>query len=540
MAVPDSFSRFAEEDAEVTILDLKQPGWRKAIYDAIDPPFTETAPLNRGEKAFLRILDIAEELDACAAVVEPYVSTDWSEEFGAIYSRVFDPPAQRATRIHFFARHKSDGCLTAEELFLIDEPLQRAYLGYTVLRPLPAYRVGDTVLKTPCFVRLENGAGVEEKMYLSHCAAKHRTSLLGNTLWVKGMPFLQQETTVVVCAEADLWMLARYLNRLGETARYRPAQITEIATRIVTVGPPREGLDDGQIAGALRDMGLHSRPFWPKDHDEARAFLYSCVESSLPVIAACGKEEGPGHVLLVIGHDYKAPMHFDAADKSMSDIVAHFHVHDDAEGPYLTVPIGHRKTEDVDILMLGDWDLDVCFVPLPARVHMSWEDVVTRMIPGWLANIREFAFAELQNAGVREDQLWPSLSPDDLVQRVYLRRSKDFKKDLLRSEQMPRDPEVVAQYRCMPMPRYVWVVEFARRADLEGVSPYARTICGEMVLDSTANRHAIESTLLAFHLDGLMFVPAKKGKSPAFIEAENKGSYRPLLRVDGGPERTRE
>ena len=525
--VPERFPQYLAESAEVTIIDCKIPRWKEKIFGALKPPFYPGQ--QRGEKPLMRILEmVKKELGARTAIIEPYVSTDWNEEYGAIYSRIFQPPPQLAQRIHFFAEPENGKLLEPCDLFQLTEAIQKAYLGHTVVRPLPAFRVGDTVLKSPCAVLHSDGGG-KQTFHLSHCTAEFTNSLLGNRLKIKGMPFIQQETTVGVCAEADLWMLARYLNKMSETIRYRPAEITELATRTITVGPPREGLTDEQILAAFRPMGLTGQAFSPKNADEARDFLYTCVESSLPVIAATGGLKGPGHVVVIIGHDYKKKMKFKSPHRSMSELVENFYVHDDAEGPYLRRKVGKvTSIEGVEMLTLGGQRLEVCFVPLPQRVHLLWEDV-HNVVDEWLARITAFVAAEFPK--LSRGKLWKPWSPGGLVRRIYLRRSIEFKRDLLRGETNERDLDIVAQYRCMQMPRYIWVVELADHKDLDGHNPYSRRIRGEMLLDSTANRHAIDETLLSFHYDGRLYVQGRFNQPSRFLSTDNAKPYRPLLRV---------
>jgi len=300
MNTPECFSNYLRDDACVRIIDLDESDARQKLFESIEPTFIESTVSYEGQDSFTSLLTLAKTLRARTAVIEPYVGTDWNEEFGHLYSRTFKIIRPTACRIHFF-RAVDGKALKTNDLFFIplNDPnsVAKEYLGYTVLRPISAYRVSETMLKSPWVIDPEPGAALNDEMDLVHCQATQTISLLGNELTVRGMPFMQQDTTVGVCAQADLWMVARYANLLGQAGRYRPATITRMATRTITLGPPREGLIDLQILDALRRMGLNAILVTPKTPLEAREFIYSCVESALPVIAGI-----PNHVVVVIGH----------------------------------------------------------------------------------------------------------------------------------------------------------------------------------------------------------------------------------------------
>jgi len=531
LKAPDKFEDLLKRDSHVTILDLRQKDWKEQIYKNLEPEFAESSGYERGEAAFLQVLNVAvNDLHAQVAVIEPYISTDWSDEYGALYCRAFQQTSPFAWRIHFFGKDGADITIRPEDLFLLPKEIQDAYLGFCVVRPIAAFRVGDTVLMSPCTIEMKGPGNTKEIMHLGHCAAPFKTSLLGNELKVKGMPFIQQDTSVGVCAESDLWMVARYLNKLGEVRRYRPSEITEIATRMLNMGQVREGLIDWQMVDALRQMGLNAVQLTPKDPDEAKDFLYTCVESSLPVITGI-----PAHVVVLIGHDYRSPAHFRGGEKAMSGLVNHFYVNDDARGPYIKEAVGTVTSTTAAVgkqsfLTLKGEIIDFCIVALPPRVHLRWEDV-REHTKTWLRTASAYVSADL---GFAKTDLWDSKLLRNLVTRTYLRRSRDFKQDLVREERPCRHPEFVAKYRCMQMPKYVWVVELGIKSKLEGCDPYSRTIVGEIVFDSTANRHIVDKSVLAFHLAGMMYVRGHNGDGSALIVQPDEKPYRPLLRVLSG------
>jgi len=510
------FIEKVKKDFGIRIVSLFGADWRRKFFNCLLPPFVELRSGDKygGQASMENLLDLAKEkLKAETAVIEPYISTDWNSEYSAIYSRTFPNIRMVCQRIHFFGKDIGEG-----DLYDISKELEDAYLGYTVVRPLQAFRVGDTVLKSPCSIATKDG------IELVHCQEKYDVSLLGHCLEVRGMPFIQQDTTVAVCAEADLWMVARYLNKRGEIGRYRPAEITRLANATITTGPGREGLFELQMMDALRQMGLNPVTLYPTDASEAKAFIYTCIESELPIITGI-----PGHVFVVIGHDYyQEHMRFGVGLKSISDMVNAFIVHDDARGPYLKMNVGKRSLK-VDrkmreLLTLEKEPVDFFIVAFPPRVHMYWRDAWNSTTL-WIEKINNYAKRIL---GIKGVDIWAPRELKGLVTRTCLRSSRDFKCDISHRKPTPlKNDKIITKYRCMKMPKYIWVTELSYPSDLKGGSTLNRKIRGEIVLDSTSNRHVPEENLLAFHLNGKMFVP-KEGDSELIVADDVP--YSPLIR----------
>jgi hypothetical protein len=510
-----NFSFFVERAKKafgICIIDLTKARWEKTLFRSLNPPFVQQRLWRQyaGEDSFHNLLGVAKDkLGARTAIIEPYISTDWNSERSAVYARAFMESPQFANRIHFFRCAVSYG-----ELYQITKKLQKAYIGYTVIRPLQAFRVGDTILRSPWVVP-------KSSHDLVHCLSEFSVSLLGNRLTVRGMPFCQQDTTVGVCASADLWMLARYFNKLGEIARHRPAEITTLATGTISLGPAREGLGELQMADALRRMGLNPVVLPAMNDEEAREFVYSCIESELPVIVGV-----PEHVVVVIGHDYSSPVTDQMT--SLGEAVGSFIVHNDASGPYQKRMVGKttKSKQQMDLLTLDGEEVDLFMVPFPARVHMNWKDV-QGAANLWIEHICDYVGEAL---GIDRSLLWRQEERDALVIRMYLRLSSDFKNDLTNPKGGNlRNEKIIARYRCMHMPKYIWVVELASRADLKLASVYNRRIRGEIILDSTGNRHVPDETLMAFHLNGLMFAQEPQKKIYELIHADEL-PYSPLQR----------
>lgn len=403
-----------------------------------------------------------------------------------------------------------------------------------MVRPIPVFQVGDTVLKSP--------HSSEDGSDLIHCQAEFDVHLFGEVLQVRGMPFIQQETHVGVCAVADLWMVARYMNRLGETRRYRPSELTELATSHFTFGSIREGLINVQMIEALRQMGLNPELVTPQNATDAREVLYAYVESEVPVIVGL-----PGHVAVVIGHDYTPNMleHSppQGSNATLAGYVNAFFVHDDREGPYIRRGVGCALKPQMlpdgpqEVLTLDDKNVDYCIAIVPPRVHLRPEDAI-QIGTVWIRGIRQWVLGMDWKSipgvdPVKEGIIWEEEDLQDLVFRPYLRSSGKFKREIMEFARRTQiDPAIAARYWCMPMPKYVWVLELSKSTEVGGKTPCERPVRGEIILDSTANRFVFDDCLLAFHLNGRMYWREKNKEEPEYLFEWNFDSKPrpPLLR----------
>ena len=560
------FDRLAREDAGIVLISFSSKDWLNQLLEAAGPRGTSPeaiVPLmdnldcgeeagqlldRRGLRPFAQVLRTAKELGARTALVEPYVSTDWNDELAEVYARTFRPPDEPAHRVHFFASVKGakgrKRAVRYADLRRMTTQVSDAYLGYCVLRPIPAYPVGDTVLRSPRTRKTKWG-----RFHLVHCGASFDAFVLGNRLEVKGMPFYQQETSVGVCAEADLWMLARLLNRLRETGRYRPSEIYKIAAEVPgwAIGQPRDGLVCDQILGTLKRMGVEATVVYPKPGkaDVDKDLIYTCVESAIPVMVGL-----PEHVALVIGHDTENRPVGGAPDKtldpddepmprmrSLAEFVDAFYVHDDASGPYQLWKVaetGQPGQKSCFALRDPKHEVDFYLMPLPSRVHLRWDDV-TRFVQTWIEDAGQYVGALAHGLGLP----WDGMDPREWFRRIYLRRSRRLKQDLVRELEdakqgrSVRDRDVLIKYICMPMPKYVWVAELSRSEDVVGRDPTERLIRGELIFDSTANRNVPEDALLSFHLEGALYVHGAGRTESTLIYGKHRRSrpYPPLRRA---------
>ncbi|MBK6886690.1 MAG: hypothetical protein IPH03_09735 [Tetrasphaera sp.] len=123
-----------------------------------------------------------------AVVEERYVCLDYRSEQAAFYSKLNAPVQHSSPRLHFFTK-----ALASDGTLIFDDELAASYRGYVVCRPGHLPLVGRSVIQTPEYVH--ECSDIEEVVHL-----------LGSTLTVRGVPFMQQDERFVVCAQVAAWI----------------------------------------------------------------------------------------------------------------------------------------------------------------------------------------------------------------------------------------------------------------------------------------------------------------------------------------------
>lgn len=473
-------------------------------------------------KQLEKIIDFSrKKLDAQTAVVErEYVDADFLHDYSEFYCKTFLPPYSKCGRIHLFACSE----IGPEHLLSLDN-LGKHYLGYVVVRPTGRTAVGRTCLRyRPMH---------HDKEYLL-CEYDFPVHINGARLAVKAFPFISQDSNTFVCAGAAMWMQAFYMHERFHFPRFYPAEITRQAMRYSVAGNARTGLRFDQMSTALREMGynphVYSYLLEGLSEDMKRLALrravltgHALVESRIPCIFGIGFKDGNGHALTAIGHSFERPSD-DRANEFLSptsprdafsgtlfngDWVSWLVIHDDQDVPYGRLWIWDKPAgaSEYEYCLAKNVRNIVILVPMPREVAMEfehaviharrafawWNDWVEGAMkdPGWFAQVWE-GYSDVSTE-------WRIDQDDDVVWRVYLEPSEDFK-ERVKSTGMNEDFKKA--YQAMTFPKYVWIAEMAARDRLNAPEEKDRTIKGEVVIDATANPYLSFPPILAFQYKG--------------------------------------
>jgi hypothetical protein len=395
-----------------------------------------------------------------------YLDPDWRNEHKEFYAGTYRRYPSVAHRLHFFVEPPPPDLMTP------DKPMQLSglrYLGYTVLRPVPAAPVGRT------FLALPDGLDVT-------CITDDRVNLFGLDLTVRGTPFMCQDAQLSRCAHTTTWVTAYYHHRRFRGLRVLPGDIASSTGSDLEHGRqlPSPGLTIGQIADAARTVGLPPLVY-PLRHlvgdETAPRIICRYLNSGLPVTVSTRS-----HAFVLIGYGRTR----DAEGNQL----LHFVRQDDEVGPY-------QRVEEWRLDDHGEWEYAI--VPLPSKVYVAGEDAEAL----GAARITRTLLRSLAPDATELAARLASLPHWDLTRPTF-RSTVAFSNDFKSSLGVRGYPEdVAAVYQRMPMSRYVWVVELTDpvlRDDPAGEQP---CVLAEAVIDTTD--HMRDLHVLAWRVPGGMW-----------------------------------
>lgn len=281
-------------------------------------------------------------LNAASVLEEPfYFDRDYLSEFQAFYGVSAREYPNRCKRLHFFSER-----LTRERVVAAacgdpqaQADLQRTYLGFVVVRPIPAAPLGRTVA---CWYP-DADAFTTPRVVTP--AREYRCNIAGFTLKVRGLAWQQQDSAVGACATVALWSMLHSSAFDDTHAIPTTADITRFAHRTASLGSrvfPSNGLSLHQMLEAIKEAGLApvvlegdikapGEPMFTRER-----FASSCaslIRSGYPVILV-GSQGGGGHAICAVGfRESAASLPSSGAIELQDAKVQRLYVHDDNIGP---------------------------------------------------------------------------------------------------------------------------------------------------------------------------------------------------------------
>lgn len=442
---PKEPARVVDLRPELALYDLARYYWgsRRAVVD--------------------EVFGQAYDLGAKTAVIEyRYLDANYRSEHATFYSVTFRRYPSVAHRVHFFSQPPPDAF--ADETTALDfSDLAYSYLGFVVLRPVPGARIGRVALAPP--------PGLEGEIT---CFTRETANVFGVRMSVRSAPFMAQDSQLGVCAHMSLWAAVRHHHLAFGHPTFSVAAIAERIPAEMSRVAPSTGLTVHQVAAGCRALELPALIYRCEEqgdlpaHESIPRIACRYLNSGMPVIVAAGNR----HAFCLVGYT--------RVDAGTPDERIHFIRQDDETGPYQIV-------EDFAHDVYGRWQYLI--VPLPAKLFVPGETAEAlgreKLIAVAAASDDPEA-TEIANSG--EDGAAPIMFRSAAV------RSNRFKESLLERNY---DTEIVARYRRMPMPKWLWVVEAVRRPERDQRKP---AVVGEALIDATD--HGRDMKVLAWHIPG--------------------------------------
>jgi len=265
-----------------------------------------------------------------------YVDRDYLEDYSRYYLKRFNNNGYKCARLHFFSSEINHSLLetilskgdTSEEKVKL---LQKTYLGFMVIKPLPKTFIGKTCLKHYAKFNHKNG----DRFALGR---SYNVDLFGIKLCVDSIAFQEQDKVVAACATTAIWSSLHALE--WRQIRDVPA-CSEVTTNAINFiegssnSFPTKELSNKQIMRALdfEKLRCHTTVLPSAiSKDEFLNVVKYYIDSKLPLILGVDvyrledqkHRKLAGHAVTVLG--YKK-----AKTKEELDAI---YIHDDRLGPF--------------------------------------------------------------------------------------------------------------------------------------------------------------------------------------------------------------
>jgi hypothetical protein len=338
--------------------------------------------------------EYAQDLACKSIVVENhYIDRDYMEDHSVFYSKNLYPYPNACRRVHFFSAGEKlvdQRLKDILEIGIRDGPAayreacgrfsDEAYLGFSVIKPLPGSPVGRTVLRS--FPK--RPVDPEDRSVRNfECTRLYTTHLRGVELTVRGLAFQQQDVGVSACATTAVWSALQKFRDHEDIAAATPAQITSLAAKYSLPfgrAMPSEGLSLDQMCQAVQAVGVSPHIFRVSRLTEARGYLYSAVRSGLaPVLILTHNTNS--HAVVVAGMKVRSPHVPETVapetDDLAGDVIA-LYIHDDRRGPYLRANLEHKDGEPKLAISSREgqqadevWSLTHILVPMHSKIRLA-------------------------------------------------------------------------------------------------------------------------------------------------------------------------
>ena len=317
-----------------------------------------------------------------------YIDHAFMHDDAVYYVRSLRSYPNFTKRLHFFKKtfddtywHEMIERAGHGEQSRIQNELQKCYLGFSVIRPLPDSPIGRTVLPAP----------IETDFSSFATTRRHDVHLAGFSLYVDGVPFQSQDQGVSACATTALWSALDCVAAKEAITVSSPASITESATRyLLQEGRPfpNEGLTVGQICEATRAAGFSPIVIRSKSFADDTLQIFSYARSGFaPVLALLAIDgQAAGHAVCCVGLDAWPTTPQTDPDykfREASSGLKGLYIHDDRLGPYAFAKLSQltdRETEKIhtcvsiewpDAKPLDSWYLNAIVVPVPQKLRLT-------------------------------------------------------------------------------------------------------------------------------------------------------------------------
>ena len=453
-------------------------------------------------------------------VERKYISHTYLSDLGAEFIYSSQDYSKFCKRIHFF----SERFTSVEEIIKAPESnkadrIWKSYRGFITVKPLPKARLGPVILEHFPPSAEPDGLFTVVRPYTIH--------LLGQSIQIQSLAFLEQDGILSACSTVALWSTIHRLHTMFNVGILRPVAINSLAKYTAHNQPgalPGLGMDLHQICGVLEQIGLRAELRTlngnssnyksqlaneePKDITFVRKFIYAYLKMGLPVLLGLEYKNGGKHLITLTGYKKPKALAINPLKTSQpltyADGIQELDAHDDQVGPFSPL-----KLEDAaDVLKTYRWNknaaediiynesLVYCIItPLSRDIRLTFEDIYQQIY--YFENLFTDLFGNLK---------------DRFIWDIYLMSTNDYRKEVLRNKDVFTDDQKNNLLENF-LPPYLWVA----RAEVSGYQEM------EFIFDATAIPYSDDFCIdVMFFDDALKELIARKLNG---LEEYDKDTY---------------
>jgi hypothetical protein len=530
-------------------------------------------------KFIYKLLD--RELKCQTIIVEyNYTDLDYLDDFAFYHVRCHEKYKSVCTRLHFFSKR-----LTEQKfLKLLDLPqkdkqvteINKFYLGFIVVRPLPKTIVGRTILSPP---------KIENMTYF--CTKQYSANLFGLQFLIpNSLAFQQQDRAVAACATIALWSAFHKVSELFVTSLPKASTITKSATASYSEQRsfPSSGLTIQQMRNAITSLGLETQ-IQQGNLTELMPAIYAYMNMNIPIILNISIVEKKGdeeckyigeHAITLVGYK-NGDRHNDLLDFSginiKNNFISHLSVHDDQIGPFALLSVVHqnenqettqlfntlfdnfnvpdsgtkklRKNRDSILLSYENDDEKLFFIasglliPIYAKIRVSFTDIYEH-IKKINAIVRSIYIDILSRTDNRFSQKSDEAKYNTVSQKleweIVLTTNNVLKQNIkdtvdqitkTQSEQLSSD-RIIKNARTILLkqhPKYMWCVSLK--------DSQTKTNIFDIYADATGTPHAFPMYGMMWYEDGTQILFKKViDRSPGYLDEYSESQELQFLKTN--------
>ncbi|MBB1294601.1 MULTISPECIES: C39 family peptidase [unclassified Pseudoalteromonas] len=407
------------------------------------------------------------DFNAQTILLEPdYVDRDFLEDYSRYYVKCFNQYGDRCARLHFFSKeinHPEFQSYLREYNEEEHEQLQKAYLGFIVVKPLPKTFIGKSCLRL-----YESFVGSDNKKALNH---RYKVNLFGLNLHVDTVAFQEQDKVVSACATTSIWTALQALDKNDLRTVPSSSEITLSAINHVADSHnsfPNNGLTNKQILRSLDIQKLRNHKFnidtSKAESDNFFNIVKSYLNSDLPIILGVDVyweeeqaqlvSEGRGHAVTVLGYKERNGNNY-------------LYIHDDRIGPFARVRIVNDPNQIASITnSKAESPIEWGLILEEKDDNGNWQDADQVLIPDSLIvpNYRKIRIpseyiSNTCNSLIDEYFFYYKEQKEDcpeVTHEIELVSSADYKSSLIQQPEVANKEAIL----CKPLAKYIWCAKF--------------------------------------------------------------------------------